>query len=298
MKQKKPLVLIVDDDEADQKFLGKILSKADMDVALASSGEELIRLLKNILPDLIILDIMMPGMNGFDVCKRLSQKKRTGEIPVIFLSARNDTEAIIQGFFMGAHDYITKPFVMEELIARVKTQLELKKKKDRLKELNVNLEKMVHERTMELVVTNKKLKDYNTALQVLIEKREQDKKELEKRVVLNTKELLLPILTTLKNKTTAHKERLELIRICENNIEKIISPFVSNLKSKVVELGFTHKEITIANLIIQGKSTQEISTLLNSSESTINFHRNNIRKKLVIKNKRENLQIYLKRLEH
>jgi DNA-binding response OmpR family regulator len=298
MKQKKPLVLIVDDDEADQKFLGKILSKTDMDVALASSGEELIRLLKNILPDLIILDIMMPGMNGFDVCKRLSQKKRTGEIPVIFLSARNDTEAIIQGFFMGAHDYITKPFVMEELIARVKTQLELKKKKDRLKELNVNLEKMVHERTTELVVTNKKLKDYNTALQVLLEKREQDKKELEKRVVLNTKELLLPFLTTLKNKTTTHKERLELIRICENNIEKIISPFVSNLKSKIVELGFTHKEITIANLIIQGKSTQEISTLLNSSESTINFHRNNIRKKLGIKNKRENLQIYLKRLEH
>jgi DNA-binding CsgD family transcriptional regulator len=63
-------------------------------------------------------------------------------------------------------------------------------------------------------------------------------------------------------------------------------------------MGFTHKEITISNLIIQGKSTQEISALLNSSESTINFHRNNIRKKLGIKNKSENLQIYLKRLEN
>jgi DNA-binding response OmpR family regulator len=298
MKPEKPLVLIVDDDEADQKIIGKILSKTKMDVVLASSGKELIQLLKNLLPDLIILDIMMPEMNGFDVCKRLSQKKRTREIPVIFLSARNDFKAIIQCFSMGAHDYITKPFVTEELIARINTQLELKKKKDRLKELNSNLEKMVHERTKELTITNKKLKDYNTALQVLLEKREQDKKDLEKRVVLNAKELLLPFLTTLKKKTTSPKERLELIRICENNIEKIISPFVSNLKSKIVELGFTHKEITIANLIIQGKSTLEISTILNSSESTINFHRNNIRKKLGIKNKRENLQIYLKRLEH
>lgn len=298
MKSKKPLVLIVDDDEADQKFIGKLLSKADIDVALASSGEELIRLLKNILPDLIILDIMMPGMNGFEVCKRLSQQDRTSEIPVIFLSARNETEAIIQCFSMGAHDYITKPFVKEELIARVKTQLELKKKKDRLEELNTNLEKMVNERTAELMVTNKKLKDYNTALQVLLEKRERDKEELEKRVVLNTKELLLPLLETIKKKTTTQKERLQLVRICENNIDKIISPFVSNLKSKIVEMGFTHKEITISNLIIQGKSTLEISALLNSSESTINFHRNNIRKKLGIKNKSENLQIYLKRLEN
>jgi DNA-binding response OmpR family regulator len=297
MKPEKPLVLIVDDDEANQKFIGKTLSEDDIDVTLASSGEELFRLLENIMPDLIILDIMMPGMNGFEVYKRLSQKKRTSEIPVIFLSARSDTEAIIQCFCLGGHDYVTKPFIIAELIARVKTQLELKKKKDRLKELNTNLEKMVKERTMELTATNKKLQDYNTALQVLLEKREQDKADLEKRVILNTKELLLPHLTALKKKTTTLKERLELIGLCENNLERIISPFVSNLKSKIVKLGFTHKEITIANLIIQGKSTQEISTLLNSSESTINFHRNNIRKKLGIKNKRENLQIYLKRLE-
>ena len=91
MKPEKPLVLIVDDDEADQKFIGKTLSKADIDIALASSGEELIGLLEIILPDLIILDIMMPRMNGFEVCKKLSQKNRTRDIPVIFLSARNET---------------------------------------------------------------------------------------------------------------------------------------------------------------------------------------------------------------
>lgn len=298
MKPEKSLVLIVDDDETDQKIIGNILNKANVDVALASSGEELIGILKNVLPDLIILDIMMPGMNGFEVCKKLLKKKQTREIPVIFLSARNEIEAIIQCFSMGAHDYITKPFVKEELLARVKTQLELKKKKDRLEELNLNLEKRVNERTTELQAINQKLKDYNTALQVLLDKRERDKGELEKRVVLNAKELLLPLLENLKKKSITPKERMALIGICEKNIEKIISPFVSNLKSKIVELGFTHKEITIANLIVQGKSTQEISTLLNSSESTINFHRNNIRKKLGIKNKNENLQIYLKRLEN
>lgn len=129
MQPAKSLILIVDDDEADQRFIGKLLSKAGNDVALASSGEELIRLLKSIQPDLIILDIMMPDMSGLEVCKRLSQEDRTREIPVIFLSARNETEAIIQCLTMGAHDFITKPFVKEELIARVKTQLELKKKR-------------------------------------------------------------------------------------------------------------------------------------------------------------------------
>jgi DNA-binding response OmpR family regulator len=296
MQPLKPFVLIVDDDEADQKFIGKTLSNADIDVALASSGEEVVEVLENILPDLIILDIMMPGMNGFEICRRLSKNQRTNEIPIIFLSARNDTEAITKCFSMGAHDYITKPFVIEELIARVKTQLDLKKKNVRLNELNKNLEKIVSERTTELKAANKKLKDYNTALQVLLEKREKDKSDLEKRLVLNAREVILPFLTALKKKDTTQKKRLELIRICENNIEKIISPFVSNLKSRTSELGFTHKELTIANLIIQGKSSQEISTLLNSSDSTINFHRNNIRKKLGIKNKKENLQTYLKRL--
>lgn len=176
-------------------------------------------------------------------------------------------------------------------------QLELKRKEDQLKAINKSLEGMVDVRTADLKASNAKLQDYNTALQVLIDKRDRDREELGKRIVLNTRELVIPLLETLRKSSIGPRERLELIKICEDTLDKITSPFVCNLNS-MDKIGFTHKEITIANLIIHGKSTQQIATFLNSSESTINFHRNNIRKKLGIYQKGENLQVYLKRLSN
>jgi DNA-binding response OmpR family regulator/DNA-binding CsgD family transcriptional regulator len=295
-KMDKPIILIVDDEEANLQLIGKILQILEIDITLASSGKEALKLLETLIPDLIILDIVMPSMSGFDVCCKIKSIKKVSTVPIIFLSAKADSRAIIKGFKLGARDYITKPFIKEELIARVETQICTINKEKELKKLNSNLEEKVRERTKALTKTNEKLRNYNTALEVLMEKRGSDRDDIEQQVMANVDELIMPTFERIK-KTSLSIQQKELLGICEENLLKLTFSFMQGIKNKSKAQGLTHKETTIANLIAQGKSSQEISTLLNSSESTINFHRNNIRKKLGIKNKPVNLHVYLKQLE-
>ena len=182
------------------------------------------------------------------------------------------------------------------MVARVETQLNIITNEKKIKNLNNNLEEKVKERTKALTKTNEKLTDYNTALKVLMDQRDEDRIALEHQVMANVEELILPSIERLKQ-TNLNKRQKELLGICEDNISKITSSFVSSMMDNGKVRGLTHRETTIANLIVQGKSSQEISTILNISESTINYHRNNIRKKVGIKNKSVNLQVYLKQLE-
>lgn len=292
----KPIVLIIDDEEKNLQLIGRLLRCLDIDITLASSGHEALTLLQTLSPELIMLDIIMPSMTGFDVCRNLKQHQKLSQIPIIFLSAKSDIEDIIEGFKLGARDYITKPFIREELIARVETQLAIIKNERKLKQLNDGLEAKIREKTNTLLQTNEKLSDYNRALTVLMDKRDEDRRELENQVMVNTVELILPSIEQLKE-TRLNTQQKELLRICEENIIKITSSFAGNFKNNGKIAGLTHRELTIANYIAKGKSSQEISTILNISESTTNFHRNNIRKKLGIKNKGVNLQVYLKQIE-
>jgi PAS domain S-box-containing protein len=169
-----------------------------------------------------------------------------------------------------------------------------------LQEAHDDLEKQVAARTIELKRTNKKLKmqastlsETNTALKVLLKQREADKLELEEKVFLNFKELILPYLEKLKNKKLGHKESA-YINIIESNLNDIISPFVRNFSVQMFRLSPT--EIQVLNLIKHGKTTKEIAGSMNLATSTIDFHRHNIRKKIGIKNKKINLSSYLSSL--
>ncbi len=141
-KEKTPLVLIVDDVAKNLQVLGTILSKQNYKVAAANNGEQALKIAGNTLPDLILLDIMMPGINGFEVCSRLKKDQKTADIPVIFLTAKIEPEDIIKGFEAGAVDYVTKPFNSVELLARTKTHLELKISRDLLKSKNEQLKEL------------------------------------------------------------------------------------------------------------------------------------------------------------
>ena len=125
LRKKKPIILIVDDVPRNIQVLGTLLKKTDCELAVATNGQQALNTVARIKPDLILLDIMMPGMDGFEVCRKLKAGDETKNIPVIFLSAKNETEDIIKGFELGAVDYITKPIIGIELLTRVKTQLEL-----------------------------------------------------------------------------------------------------------------------------------------------------------------------------
>jgi diguanylate cyclase (GGDEF)-like protein len=145
-KQKEPLVFIVDDIPGNIKVLGSMLKKENLRIAIATSGKQALSVANNILPDLILLDIMMPGMDGYEVCERLQSSAKTKNIPVIFLTAKADTDATLKGFKVGAVDYVTKPFNSAELLARVRTHLEIKRSRSLIEHVNEKLKMEIEER--------------------------------------------------------------------------------------------------------------------------------------------------------
>ncbi|HNV84799.1 MAG TPA: hybrid sensor histidine kinase/response regulator [Arenimonas sp.] len=138
-----PVVLVVDDQEANMRLVGQLLSRAGYDIVPAFSGEQALERIKASLPDLILLDMRMPGMSGFDVLKQLTDNPGTRSIPVIFLTADNERDNVARALAAGAVDYITKPFVAEELLGRVKTHIDLKQSRDTLQRFVSEKQQMV-----------------------------------------------------------------------------------------------------------------------------------------------------------
>ncbi|QAR34178.1 response regulator [Geovibrio thiophilus] len=143
MNERKPLVLIVDDVPKNIQLLSLVLSRKNYEIAFAVSGEQALEMLESISPELILLDIVMPGMDGFEVCERVRSNPVTEGIPIIFLTGRASAEDIKKGFQTGAVDYISKPFNSEELLARVRTHIELKRNQDMKDSLISLLQKTV-----------------------------------------------------------------------------------------------------------------------------------------------------------
>ena len=154
----KSVILIVDDVPSNLDYVEEIIYDNSVEVVRAMNGVEAIEKANKYLPDLILLDIAMPEMDGYDVCTLLKKEEKFKDIPIIFLTARVQEEDIIRGFEAGAVDYIIKPFNFRELLSRVQTHLELKKKTEELKDLNQNLEGIVKERTSDLENANNELK--------------------------------------------------------------------------------------------------------------------------------------------
>lgn len=148
--EKKATVLIVDDSPDSVALLSSLL-RSQYHVKVAISGERALAILASgDSPDLILLDIVMPDMDGYEVCRRLKLHAKTQEIPVIFLTSRSDAEDEERGFALGAVDYITKPISPPIVLARVSTHLRLKNVRDFLKDKNIYLEREVTRRTQEV----------------------------------------------------------------------------------------------------------------------------------------------------
>lgn len=141
----RPLILLVDDFPQNVQILHQMLDNGDYSFAIATNGEEVFRVIDKKLPDLILLDVMLGDMDGFDVCKRLKSNSRTAGIPIIFLTARTSVEDKVKGFKLGAVDYITKPFEDAEVLARVHTHVQLKKSMDMIRQYNSELTETIDE---------------------------------------------------------------------------------------------------------------------------------------------------------
>lgn len=160
-------ILIIDDNQLNRKILFEHLNKVGSIVLTASDGEEAIEVAIKERPDLILLDVMMPKINGFEVCRKLKEDDRTQNIPIIFQTARIAHEDIIKGLKLGAVDYINKPFLHpEELLARITTQVELKDFRDNLITTNENLIRINQEKNdfINTIVHDLKNPIYNISL--------------------------------------------------------------------------------------------------------------------------------------
>jgi DNA-binding response OmpR family regulator/anti-sigma regulatory factor (Ser/Thr protein kinase) len=212
-------VLIVDDNHNNLEVLSETLTRSGFQVSVAIDGETAIEQIEYHRPELILLDVMMPGIDGFTTCKRIKSNPDTFDIPVIFMTALADTEHKVRGFSLGAVDYITKPFQQEEVLARVRVQLQLRnltrtledqnrilkreilqreRVENALLNLNQELEQRVEERTQKLSKAVTHLKN----AQVELVKR---KDQLEIRVEQRTAELAQSIKEAEKARTEAEQ---------------------------------------------------------------------------------------------
>ena len=144
------LILVVDDIAENLEVVGDMLERAGYGVTFAISGKQAVDRVKMAQPDLILLDLMMPEIDGLEVCKLLKADANLAEIPIIFLTASHERRNLLKAFDSGAVDYLTKPFYLPELLARVRTHLELKQAKADLTRLNDVLEQKVQQRTAQL----------------------------------------------------------------------------------------------------------------------------------------------------
>lgn len=199
-------ILIVDDNPENLRFLSSVLEKEGYQVRNALDAELALDTLKTNLPDLILLDVGLPDMDGFELCQRLKATKRYKEIPVIFLSARVESVDKVKGFQVGGIDYITKPFALQEVLARVKTHMTIRfiqktlevqntqleqeivarqQFDEELKKYQEHLEERVAERTAELELANKQLlEEINERKQA--EEKLQLERERSKRIITST----------------------------------------------------------------------------------------------------------------
>lgn len=127
-------ILVVDDNHENLRVVSNFLKEKNYHIALATDGENALQVLRNNPIDLILLDVMMPGKDGLEVCREIKKDKQLAEIPVVFLTAKHAPKDIVKGFKAGGIDYITKPFIRDELLMRVKTHIEHSQSKKKLLE--------------------------------------------------------------------------------------------------------------------------------------------------------------------
>lgn len=147
-------IMVVDDTPANLRLLSQMLKQRGYNVHAVSSGEQALIAAEMASPDLILLDIMMPGMDGYSVCERLKAKPQTAKVPVIFISALNEPLDKVKAFAVGGVDYLTKPFQLEEVLARVSVHLTLR-----------DLQLQLEEANAQLITQNQELQQRNVELQ-------------------------------------------------------------------------------------------------------------------------------------
>ncbi|MBW2614160.1 MAG: response regulator, partial [Deltaproteobacteria bacterium] len=248
-------LIIADDEVVISTQLEEFLSTKGFEIAgIATSGAEAVEMALELKPDLMLMDIVMPGkLDGISAAAKIN---RALKIPVIFLTAYADEEMIQRAKPIGPFGYVLKPIQERQILAAIEIALHKKDMERRLQEAHDLLERRVEERTQELRIKSENLEEMNTALKVLLKRREEDKLELEEKVIYNIKEMVHPFLEKLE-KTRLDNRQKTFLEILRANLDDIVAPFAKVLSTRYLNL--TPAEIQIANLVKHGKTTKEIA---------------------------------------
>ena len=251
-------VLAVDDNPKNIQVIGSILMEANYEVGFAMDGKQALELLTESKDyDLVLLDVNMPVMNGFETCKAMRHTEFLREIPVIFLTALNEPENILTGFDVGGQDYVSKPFNSKELLSRVKTHLDLKRSKDQLKMVNQWLEIKVKERTQDLQKANADLEIANTEL-IFLDKAKGDFLEKLSHEIRAPLAGIMGFITVLQNEINP-SELLELLKYLDVSAARLerfttTSMLITELRTKTTSI--VREEVMVDDLIEYVKQRQ------------------------------------------
>ena len=275
-------ILIVDDVPKNIELAANILQTKNYNITFAKSGPIALEKVKSIDFDLILLDVMMPEMDGFEVCKILKQDDATKDIPVIFLTARSETENVVKGFELGAVDYVTKPFQTEELLARVKTHVDIREKLEEKK----NIEK-------QLISHAAGDSDENT--ESLKKQLESRKAELENVTLFY--ELRSQMDKLILDKTPVARMEIRHIKEMISNlfIDKSNQEFHRSLKHNFPKLTFD--DMRLCSYLKQRFLNVEIAEFLETSPEAVYTRKSRLRQKLNL-TKNEDITDFLANYEY
>ncbi len=267
-------ILIVDDIPSNIRLMVSILDENGYSVSYAQNGKQAIDLCKKASFDLILLDVMMPGMNGFEVCKVLKTMENTRDVPIIFLTARTDHESILKGFETGGVDYVTKPFNEKELLVRIRTHLDLKHTRDALASELEFKKKMMTENA--LFIT-RRTELGNTIIE--------DLRQINRETHNEYSDKILTAVSKLKNLIKGQEWKEFELRFEEEH-----GKFRENLIRLHPDL--TPNEIKLCTFLRLDMSSKEISEVTQQSVRALETARSRMRKKLGLE-RSDNLVQYL-----
>lgn len=274
-------ILIVDDVPANVGVLLDVLHEAEFEIAVAESGESALEQVAWRAPDIILLDVVMPGIDGFETCRRLKQNEATAEIPVLFMTALSEPVDKVRGFQAGAVDYVAKPLHPEEVLARVRAHLRLREQQQLLEQRADELDREIQRRVLAEREVQRAL---DRAIVVaspgggILFASDRARALLQKYFPPAATNADLP--TNLRRGVIPPGLRVVVSPADTSQVFHLDEPPAAPTVAQLAPLGLTPRETEILFWIAQGKTNFEIGTILGSAPATVKKHVENLLPKL------------------